>query len=70
VSFFVAIAIGVVQTVTAIVGSYVASKKFTYKQKRPFLWVFIGLAAVGLGLTFWQAAFTKRSAEERTKRYW
>ncbi len=40
-SFFVAIAIGVVQTITAVVGSYVAAKKFTYKQKRPFFWIFI-----------------------------
>jgi hypothetical protein len=62
-SFFVAIAIGAAQTVTAIVGSYVASKKFTYKQKRPF----IGLAAVGLGLTIWQAVLMKRSSEDTTR---
>ena len=66
-SFFASIAIGVVQTVTAILGSYVASKKFTYKQKRPFLWVFIGLAGVGLGLTVWQATLTKRSTEESAR---
>lgn len=66
-SFFVAITIGVVQTVTAIVGSYVASKKFTYKQKRPFFWVFIGLAVVGLGMTVWQAVLTKRSSEDSAR---
>lgn len=66
-SFFVAITIGLVQTVTAMAGSYVASKKFTYKQKRPFFWVFIGLAMVGLGLTVWQAVLTKRSSEDSAR---
>ena len=66
-SFFIAIAIGVVQTITAIIGSYVASKKFTYKQKRPFFWVFIWLAGVGLGLTIWQAVLMKRSSEDSAR---
>jgi hypothetical protein len=66
-NFFVAIAIGLVQTVTAVVGSYVASKKFTYKQKRPFFWAFIALAAVGLGLTIWQAVLIKRTSEDATR---
>lgn len=66
-SFFIVIAIGVVQTVTAIVGSYVASKKFTYRQKRPFFWVFVGLAAIGLSLTIWQAVLMKRTGEDATR---
>src|SRR6266853_5709176 len=66
-NLFVAVLLGVVQAITAITGSFVASKKFTYKQKRPFFWVFIGLAAVGLGLTIWQAVLMKRSSEDTTR---
>jgi len=66
-SFLVAIAIGIVQTVTAIIGSYVSSKKFTYKEKRPFFGVFIGRAAAGLCLSIWQAVLIKRSGEDTTR---
>jgi hypothetical protein len=65
--FFAGILIGAVQAITAITGSFVASKKFTYKQKRPFFWVFVGLAILGLGLTIWQAFLTKRGSEDSTR---
>lgn len=65
--FFVAITIGVFQTVTAILGTYVASRKFSYKQKKPFFWIFIRLAVVGLGLNASQAVLTKRSSEDSAR---
>jgi hypothetical protein len=65
-----AILVGVVQAIAAITGSFVASKKFTYTQKWPFFWVFVGLAVVGLGLTIWQTFLTKRSNEDSLARQW
>jgi hypothetical protein len=53
--------------VTAVVRSYVASRKFTDKQKKPFFWALIALAVVGLGLTVWQAVLTKRSSEDSAR---
>src|SRR5437879_1810525 len=66
-NLFVAILVGVLQAITAIAGSFVASKKFTYEQKRPFFWVFVGLAVVGLGLTIWQTFLSKRNNDDSAR---
>src|ERR1017187_9522791 len=63
-NLLIAILIGLVQAITAIVGSYVASRKFTYKQKRPFFWVFGTLAVTGFGLLIWQSIVIKKGNEE------
>jgi hypothetical protein len=66
-NLLIAVLIGIVQAVTAITGYYVASKKFTYKQKRPFFWVFTALAVTGVGLLIWQNIDAKRSSDESTR---
>src|ERR1035441_5593515 len=67
-NLFVAILIGGLQAVTAVTGSFVASKKFTFTQKRPFFWAFVGLAIGGLGLTIWQAVLVTKSGEDATRK--
>jgi hypothetical protein len=61
------ILLGFIQAALAVLGAFVSLNKIGNKKRVNFMWAFIGLAIIGVGLTIWQAFWARQSIQDSAR---